>query len=66
MPRYKCKNEYCELHGKELARSTVLKVVKGVLIDTGAICPECKKKCESLKEKGMTTNMRGGRNICVK
>ncbi len=66
MPNYKCINEECSLFNEELSRDTRLTFKEGKKVDTGAICPECEKVCESINPKGYTTNMKGGPNICQK
>lgn len=66
MPKYKCENKDCTMFNIIQSRSTILKVIDGSLVDSGRECPKCGKLGLAIKEDGMTTNMRGGRNICAK
>lgn len=57
MPKYRCTNKECLLFDKELDRSTTLKIEKGKIVDTGNKCPDCGKRCESVKFEGYCTTI---------
>ena len=59
MPNYKCKNEDCVLYDIVKARDTRLHydTKRSKMIDTGSICPECNKKCNSIKSDGYCTTI---------
>lgn len=66
MPRYECVNAECENFGRKIQENSVIKFVKGELVDTAILCPKCGEERVPLIEEGMTTYMTGSANICKK
>lgn len=60
MPKYKCKNEDCQLFDQviSLAKSRIT-IVNGAAMDANDYCLECGNKRELVREPGMTTNIAG-------
>jgi len=58
MPSYKCTKPGCPLQSIVLIRPTKLIIRNGQPVDTGAECPKCKHKCESVRHDGFCVNFK--------